>query len=131
MRREVTKRADNRCEYCDYPQSASFISFQMEHIIAEKHGGDTTLANLALACATCNLAKGSDIGSLDPETGLLTPFFNPRTQRWDEHFQFDEACIVPLSAEGRVTTKILQFNADDRILEREILMQTGQWFHRR
>ncbi len=33
--------------------------------------------NLALACPYCNRYKGTDLGSLDPETGQLTPFFNP------------------------------------------------------
>ncbi|MGF1512781.1 MAG: HNH endonuclease signature motif containing protein [Elainellaceae cyanobacterium] len=53
----------------------------MEHIISEKHSGTTTLDNLALACPYCNRAKGTDLGSIDPESQQLTPFFNPRTGR--------------------------------------------------
>ncbi len=34
--------------------------------------------NLALACLRCNRHKGPNVGSFDPLTGQLTPFFNPR-----------------------------------------------------
>ena len=77
LRRRVTERAEGRCEYCKYPQYASLFSFEMEHIISVKHGGLTTSDNLAYSCHSCNRAKGSDLGSIDPDTGILTPFFNP------------------------------------------------------
>jgi 5-methylcytosine-specific restriction endonuclease McrA len=118
LRQFVIERANNRCEYCLYPQALSMLSFEMEHIISEKHGGATTAENLALACPYCNRAKGSDLGSIDPQTGKLTPFFNPRTQRWSDHFQLVRAEIIPLTAEGRVTVAILQFNHPDRLRER-------------
>ena len=72
-----------------------------------------------MSCPCCNRFKGSDIASIDPETGKLTPFFNPRLQQWLDHFQLERGTIIPLSAEGRVTAKILQFNLLERILERE------------
>lgn len=37
LRRLVTQRAGDKCEYCQFPQIASFFAFEMEHIIAEKH----------------------------------------------------------------------------------------------
>ena len=43
----------------------------MEHIIAEKHDGITESGNLALSCPCCNRFKGTDLGSIDPETGQL------------------------------------------------------------
>ena len=125
LRQVIFTRADGRCEYCLYPQAAAFLAFQTEHIVAEKHGGATTADNLALACPLCNRYKGSDLGSLDPETGQLTPFFNPRTQAWHDHFGFDGAKIIPRSAEGRVTVAILQLNHPDRVQERRLLMQAG------
>jgi 5-methylcytosine-specific restriction endonuclease McrA len=42
------------------PQNAALFSFEMEHIIAEKHRGTTEAENLALACPYCNRAKGTD-----------------------------------------------------------------------
>jgi 5-methylcytosine-specific restriction endonuclease McrA len=127
LRRQVIERAGDRCEYCRFPQKATLLAFEMEHIIAEKHGGITSLENLALSCPYCNRAKGTDLGSIDPETNQLVPFFNPRTQSWQEHFALTGAVIMPLTAEGRVTVLILQFNHPDRLQERERLLAIGQY----
>lgn len=75
LRRVVTQRAGDKCEYCQFPQTAALFAFEMEHIIAEKHDGITESENLALSCPCCNRFKGTDLGSIDPETRLLTPFF--------------------------------------------------------
>jgi hypothetical protein len=127
IRRQVIDRARRRCEYCLYPQDMSFLSFQIEHIVAEKHGGQTTLDNLALSCPFCNRFKGSDLGSLDPETGQLTPFFHPRRQTWKHHFRLQGALIVPQSPEGRVTVVILRLNLPERIQERERLIEIARY----
>jgi hypothetical protein len=127
LRETVVERAGDRCEYCLYPQAMAFLQFEIEHIIAEKHGGATVSENLALACPYCNRHKGSDLGSLDPETGQLTPFFNPRIQVWLDHFQLEGALIVPLTPEGRVTVAMLQLNHPDRVLERQRLLSIGQY----
>ena len=127
LRRFVAERANYRCEYCLYPQEASLLAFEVEHIIAEKHGGPTTADNLALACPYCNRFKGSDLGSLDPETRKLTPFYDPRTQRWMDHFALEGAEIVPQTPEGRVTVHILRLNHPDHIAERGRLMQVGRY----
>ena len=81
VRRVVTRRAREQCEYGRFPQMASLFTFEMEHIIAEKHDGITNAENLALSCPYCNRFKGTDLGSIDPETQQLTPFFNPRLQQ--------------------------------------------------
>lgn len=125
LRRAIRGRAGGRCEYCQYPEEMSFLAFEAEHIIAEKHGGATTANNLAIACPYCSRFKGTDVRSLDPETGQLTAFLNARTQRSDEHFRLDYARIVPLTPEGRVTVAILQLNHPDRILERQHLIHIG------
>ena len=127
LRQAVSQRAGGRCEYCLYPAAASLFAFEMEHIVAEKHGGATSLDNMALACPYCNRYKGTDLGSLDPETGLLTPFFNPRTQAWGDHFRLEDAQLIPLTAEARVTVAILQLNHANRLAERERLIQAGQY----
>lgn len=127
LRQAVLERANHRCEYCLYPQSASFLAFEIEHIIAEKHGGPSEFENLALACPFCNRYKGTDLGSIDPQTGALVAFFNPRKHAWTEHFQLDGAEIKGLTAEGRVTILILQMNHADRILERERLISVEKY----
>ncbi len=125
LRRLVTQRAGDKCEYCQFPQIASFFAFEMEHIIAEKHDGITEAENLALSCPCCNRFKGTDLGSIDSETKQLTPFYNPRTQEWSNHFRLEGGTIVPLTPEGRVTVKILRFNLLESILERQQLSNIG------
>ena len=94
-----------------------------DHIVPLQHGGNSDDQNLALACFRCNRNKGPNIGSFDPQTGVLTPFFNPRLQQWEEHFMWQDATIVPLTPEARVTVKILRLNDEERLQERRRLMQ--------
>jgi hypothetical protein len=46
LRQMVRERADGRCEYCLYPQAIAFLAFEVEHIIAERHGGTTTVERM-------------------------------------------------------------------------------------
>ncbi len=87
LRRLVRERAQGRCEYCLMPDGEPVYPHEPDHIIALKHGGPTSAENLAYACFECNRAKGSDIGSLDPQTGVLTALFHPRRDVWNEHFR--------------------------------------------
>lgn len=96
----------------------SFFPHEVDHVIAQKHGGDTTADNLALACFECNRYKGSDIASLDPETDKLTLLFNPRQDNWTEHFRYENGQIIPLTSIGRTTVKLLRFNEPSRVIER-------------
>ena len=79
LRRLVAVRADFLCEYCLIDENDTFFGCEVDHIISEKHGGATEADNLAYACAFCNRAKGSDIGSILPQRGTFVRFFNPRT----------------------------------------------------
>lgn len=127
LRRQVIERASECCEYCLLPQAISLYTHEVDHIIAEKHRGETVLENLCLACLECNRAKGSDFGSFDPETGEITLLYNPRQQSWDEHFRLDGARIVPLSPEGRVTTFVLKLNDEIRVRARQGLLEAGKY----
>ena len=49
LRARVRAAGVGRCEYCRLPESASILPFEIEHIIAEKHGGQTVFENLAFA----------------------------------------------------------------------------------
>ena len=125
LRKAVAKRANHRCEYCKIPQLPVQLKHEPDHILPRKHDGNNTLENLAFACFNCNRHKGTDIGSFDDLTGTLTAFFNPRTQIWAEHFLFQDAEIIPLTAEARVTTKILKLNEAERIEQRQVLIELG------
>ena len=87
-RRLVRQRAADRCEYCGlHEEHSPLATLQLEHIVPKKHGGTDNLNNLALACIDCNLHQGSNLTGYDPETGEITELFNPRTQRWTDHFR--------------------------------------------
>jgi hypothetical protein len=121
VRQTVASRANFVCEYCLIAEADAYFRFQVEHIISRKHGGLSELENLALACVFCNRYKGSDIASLSPETGELVRLYNPRTDRWREHFRLNGVVIEPLTEIGEATVRILQMNRDDQILERQVL----------
>ena len=118
IRQQVMEQAHYRCEYCLLSVDLSFQPFEVDHIIARKHGGKTELGNLALSCPPCNKHKGSDIGSIDPIGDLLVPLFHPREDRWADHFRLDGAHIQPLTDRGRVTVFLLRFNSERRLRER-------------
>jgi hypothetical protein len=122
LRRELRERAERRCEYCGMPDDIPLLPHELDYVIALKHGGLTTSRNLAYACFQCNRAKGSDIASLDPVTGKLTPLYNPRLHVWHEHFQLNGAIIEPITAVGRVTVKLLNLNNPARVAIRENLL---------
>jgi len=125
LRQLVFDRAAGHCEYCLLPQAAVVYRHEPDHIVPRQHGGETTAGNLALACTRCNRYKGPNVGSFDPETGDLVPFYNPRTQVWEEHFRLDGPVIRPLTPEERVAVKILRLNDAVRIEERALLGEIG------
>lgn len=100
---------------------------EVDHVISRKHGGATELPNLALSCARCNRAKGTDLSSIHPESEKLVQLFNPRRDRWDDHFRFDGPRIVGLTLIGQVTVTLLQLNNAERVLEREYLQKSGKY----
>ena len=127
LRREIRARASGRCEYCLLGEAWLVWGCEVDHILSRKHGGTTEFSNLALSCARCNRAKGTDIGSVHPESEDLVRLFNPRRDRWDEHFRIDGPRIVGLTLIGQVTVTLLQFNQDERLLERALLQQAGRF----
>jgi hypothetical protein len=127
LRRRVQERARGCCEYCLLSEEDAWFSHEPDHIIAEKHGGETTDENLAWSCFDCNRHKGSDIASRDATTGSLAPLFDPRLQRWRDHFELTEGRIIGLSAIGRVTEKLLKFNQPERVEIRRLLSQIARY----
>lgn len=133
-------RAAGRCEYCLIARGNDFRPFEVDHVVAEKHGGPTTAANLAFSCPRCNQAKGTDAGSvawvhdaageIDWDRSLLVRFYNPRRDRWADHFALapdpgGAPRIGPLSAVGRVTVRVFDLNSAGRLKERGALAAAG------
>jgi hypothetical protein len=130
-RTAVRSRARYRCEYCLVPESLTLASHEIDHIIATKHAGATKLAggtgteNLALCCTLCNKHKGTDLSSIDPETGDMCRLFHPRRDQWHQHFELRRGEILALTPVGRVTVRLLRLNRPERTSEREIMIRAG------
>ena len=84
LRRDVRERAGGCCEYCRQPEADGLFAHEVEHVIAEKHNGETISENLALACALCNKFKGTDLASIDPDSNEMVRLFHPRIDTWSD-----------------------------------------------
>jgi 5-methylcytosine-specific restriction endonuclease McrA len=114
-RQLVRERARDRCEYCHLRQGdAPFIKHQIEHVIPRQHRGSDDLSNLALACYRCNKYKGPNLSAFDPQTGKMARLFNPRRQRWSDHFVARGVLILGKTGMGRATVELLRMNAPRR-----------------
>jgi hypothetical protein len=127
LRRHVAARAEGLCEYCLIAEEDTLLGCQVDHVISEKHGGLTEAGNLAFACVFCNRAKGSDLASVDWDSGAIVRFFNPRTDHWGDHFALVDDRVEARTAIGAVTARIFEFNTFDRILERQTLRAVGRF----
>jgi hypothetical protein len=127
LRREVADRAGLRCEYCRIHQDDRLFAHEIDHIVAEKHGGETQSDNLCLACAECNRYKGSDLCSLDSVTQTIVPLFHPRLEHWSDHFRVADGVIETLTPTARVTARLLQFNRIEAIERRRALIKLRRY----
>ena len=123
----VAQRAQNRCEYCRIHQDDMFIAFEIDHIIARKHGGGDEIDNLAFACPHCNQHKGTDLTTYLLESNRIVMLFNPRKDDWEEHFAVVEGEILALSEVATGTIKLLQLNNIDLVILRKILSEIGRY----
>ena len=125
LRRIVAIRANYCCEYCRIREEDTLFVCEVDHIISIKHGGITELFNLAFACFFCNRNKGSDIATVLLPNRELIRLFDPRNDKWREHFQIDDGLILPLSKIGEATIKVLNMNESEKIIERRDLILMG------
>ena len=127
LERRVRERARGRCEYCQLPEAFSTLPFQVDHIIARKHGGATEPGNLALACFYCNTHKGPNIAGRHRDTAEIVRLFNPRTDEWAEHFKWNGPTLTGLTAIGGVTVDVLAINRPEFVTLRESLIAGGSF----
>jgi hypothetical protein len=124
----IRERAAARCEYCRLPDFAlSPAEFHVEHIVARKHRGSDRPDNLAWACIFCNLYKGPNLASFDPDTDSLTRLFHPRQDLWTEHFRMVNERIIGLTPIGRTTIWLLEMNSPIMLKLRSSLILEGRW----
>lgn len=118
LRRLVIERAENRCEYCGLSQISQIATFHIDHVVPIAAGGETTEDNLALACVSCSLRKGARLTGIDPLTREEAPIFNPRKDRWQEHFLWDDIYAGGRTPTGRATVLALAMNRTTALLIR-------------
>lgn len=123
----VWRRAHSRCEYCQLAQELSQLTFEIDHIVARKHGGKARSSNLALSCFYCNSFKGSNIAGLDRETGKLTRLFHPRIHTWHHHFRWEGPYLDGRTAIGRTTIDVLLINLELRVAHRRLLVDAQRF----
>lgn len=124
----VRQRAASRCEYCHLPEAVAELRFQIDHVIATKHGGIDDPANLAWACYRCNTHKGPNLAGKDEKSGDITRLFSPRSDTWHDHFRWSGAKLVGRTAMGRTTVAVLSINRPDSVWLRKSLMAEGVEF---
>ena len=61
--------------------------------------------------------------SIDLTNNEIVPLFNPRQQKWSEHFELNNAEINGLTKIGKGTARLLQFNEKNRLIARQLLIR--------
>ena len=101
------------------------MRFHLEHIRPRRHGGLGLLGNLAWACARCNERKGTNLSGVDPDTNRVVRLFNPQRDVWARHYVWEGLRIRGLTATGRATAWLLEYNSDERLKLRQGLRMLG------
>lgn len=121
----VRRRARFCCEYCGMPEEFASTPFQIDHITARSHSGETAVENLALACFHCNSFKGPNIAGIDPQTGQVIRLYSPRIDRYRDHFTLRDEWIIGRTPIGRATIQVLRLNHPSRLEVRRWLLKEG------
>ncbi len=127
LRNVIYDRAGGQCEYCQTQSEVVNYNLEIDHIIPRSAGGTTTEHNLCLACRNCNGSKFQVQTGVEPETGHELSLFNPRTQKWDDHFMWsdDRTILIGLTAIGRATISRLKINRSLSIKTRQRWVSAG------
>jgi len=126
LRRRVTQRAGNRCEYCGLSSKGQAATFHIDHITPRAAGGRTVLPNLALACVHCSLRKGAKQTGRDPLTGQPAALFHPRKDRWNHHFRWSGNLLRGITPTGRATISTLALNSSEHLIIRSFESRLGR-----
>ncbi len=111
------------------PQAILPMTLEIEHILSQAAGGTDDEYNLWLVCRACNSFKRAKTHGFDQETNQEIRLFNPRTQNWQVHFEFDSETggINGKTACGRSTVIALQMNTEQAVSARLHWVKAG-WY---
>lgn len=127
IRDKIRELARNRCGYCLSHQDYVWDILEIDHIFPLSKGGKDNEQNLWLICATCNAAKYDKTHAFDIRTQTTAPIFNPRTQNWNEHFEWSKngTKVIGKTAIGRATVTTLNLNRERFIKVRKNWISAG------
>lgn len=126
--RRVRAAARHRCGYRLSPQHLVMARLEVEHVRPLAAGGTSDEPNLWLSGPLCHRAKGQRTTAADPVTGEVMLLFNPRAERWADHFEWspDGLRILVRTPTGRVTVAALHLADDpDALLVRSYWVEAG------
>ena len=128
QKKEVARRAKQCCEYCQSQVRFSPDPFSVEHIIPRSRGGTDDLSNLAFSCQGCNNHKYTSVEAIDPISGETVQLFDPRRQKWNDHFVWnaDQRIVLGLTPVGRATVQKLRLNRAGLMNLRRVLHRIGE-----
>lgn len=112
IKAQITNSDRGCCCYCLTTEVNSGIAMTYDHIQPISKGGKTSFENVCLACRSCNEFKSNSTEAIDPLTGESFTLFNPRKQKWSDHFAWsiDGARVEGKTAIGRATVVCLRMN---------------------
>lgn len=121
LRDKIATQAQRRCGYCLTSEAIVGTPMEIDHLIPQSLGGLTEEDNLWLACSLCNDHKNNRIAALDPLSGEIVRLFDPRHQKWDEHFEWDDdgTHVKGLTPIGRATVIALHLNRPSLVKARQ------------
>ena len=99
----------------------------VDHITPISAGGETVPENLCYSCVSCNSYKLNFQTGQDPDFQLEARLYDPRNDRWEEHFRWsdDSSAIVGLTSVGRATISRLNMNQPRMLIARREWKKTG------
>ena len=97
---KIRQQAKNRCGYCLLPQNLNPTLLEIEHIQPTAKNGNDEEENLWLACRECNSHKSVKTHGFDEKTRRRIKLFNPRKQKWRNHFEFSEDATEIIGKNG-------------------------------
>lgn len=125
--RQIRQEFKWRCAYCQMPAIYLPQGLQKEHIVPLAVGGRNAVKNVCPACPNCNSHKAKKVFAIDPRSGEKVPLFNPRKQKWNEHFELDKfgTKVTGRTPIGRATVAGLKMNLPDVVAWRSIIVGIG------
>lgn len=127
LRQSVADEAKYRCGYCLTVEKIIGAPMEIEHIVPESLGGETIEDNLWLSCSYCNDYKNDRVSAIDPLTNEVVSLFNPRRERWHDHFLWDNDAthIIGRTPIGRATVNALKLNRPHLVYSRTLWVMVG------